>query len=191
VPTAFDLRRALRRLKPDKHIRLIRRSDSDLAFASNEEAIGAPLLLDTCVYLHVLRGNTPVAVDMLLRTRALYHSAVAVAELTFRLGAKIPANKHERMARQQLEAVIGDIPAHRLVCPTAAIWCEAGIVAGIRARAGGISTDQRGVNDALIFLQAHSIGALVLTANVADFDILQQVAPAGRVVFYRDSSTRE
>jgi predicted nucleic acid-binding protein len=188
VPTAFDLKRALRRLKPNKHIRRTRRSDSDLAFASNEEPIGAPLLLDTCVYLHVLRGNTPVAVDMLLRTRALYHSAVAVAELTFRLGARIPANQHERMAREELEAVIGDIPAHRLVCPTTAIWCEAGIVAGIRARVEGISTDQRGVNDALIFLQAHSIGASVLTANVADFDILQQVAPAGRVVLYRAST---
>ena len=105
-----------------------------------------------------------------------------------RFGARIPANQREEAAREQLAKAIRDIPAHRIVSPTVAIWGEAGILAGLRARVGGFNPgqEQAGLNDALIFLQAQAIGATLLSANVADFDILQQLVPTGRVVFYRE-----
>jgi len=31
-------------------------------------------------------------------------------------------------------------------------------------------------------------GAVILTANIADFDIFQQIVPNGRVIFYRAMS---
>lgn len=182
---ALDIRLLLRRLKPEKNISLRRRPDGDLTFVAEEQPIGLPLLLDTCVYIHVLRGKTPMAVDRLLRTRSLYHSAVAVAEMSYRFGARTPAGARELAARKKLEAAIRDIPDHRLVSPTSDIWAEAGVLAGMRARIGGIGADARGMNDALIFLQARVLGAAVLTANVNDFDVLQQILPAGRVAFYR------
>jgi predicted nucleic acid-binding protein len=185
VPRAFHLRRALRRLKPEKRGRLNRRLDSNLAFAEDEEAVGRPLLLDTTVYLHVLRGETPEEVDLLLRTRTLYHSSVVIAELCYRIGARLPRNARERDAAQALTATVADMPAHRIAFPSPTIWGEAGILAGIRARTGGIDVDQRGLNDALIFLQGKALGAVVLTANLADFDVLQQIVPSGHVVFYR------
>jgi len=189
VAAEFDLDRALRRLKPEKHPGVLsRRPDTELSFVDDEELAGPPLLLDTCVYLHVLRGKIPDKVDGLLRTRTLHHSATAICELANRFGARIPANQREEAAREQLAKAIRDIPAHRIVFPTAAIWGEAGILAGLRARVGGFNPgqEQDGLNDALMFLQAQAIGATLLSANVADFDILQQLVPTGRVVFYRE-----
>ncbi len=51
----------------------------------------------------------------------------------------------------------------------------------MRARTGGFQTrSQDALNDALIFLQAREVGAVVLTANIADFDVFQQIVPNGR-----------
>ena len=131
----FDLARALRRLKPEKRAApLVRRADADLAFVDDASLAGPPLMLDTCVYLHVLRGKTPDKVDALLRTRTLLHSAVAIAELANRLGARAPANERERDARAKLARAIAEIPEHRVVTPSVVTWGEAGILAGLHAR---------------------------------------------------------
>jgi predicted nucleic acid-binding protein len=186
----FDLARALRRLKPEKRTApLARRADADLAFVDKESLAGPPVLLDTCVYLHVLRGKTPDAVDTLLRTRTLLHSAVAIAELANRLGARLPSNDKERAARATLARAIADIPAHRVVTPSAAMWGEAGILAGLHARLGGFNKgqEQDSLNDAILLVQARAEGAAVLTENLADFDPLQQLIPDARVLFYRAS----
>ena len=37
----------------------------------------------------------------------------------------------------------------------------------------------------MLFLQARKLGLVVLTANVGDYDVLLQLNPAGRVLFYR------
>jgi hypothetical protein len=39
--------------------------------------------------------------------------------------------------------------------------------------------------DCVLFLQARKLGLVVLTANVNDYDILPQLLPAGRALFYR------
>jgi predicted nucleic acid-binding protein len=186
----FDLDRTLRRVKPERYAaQLDRRPGAELAFVDDETPVGAPLLLDTCVYLHVLRGKTPAKVDDLLRTRTLHHSATALAELTHRFGSRLPANARERKARETLAQAIREIPAHRMINPTVSMWGEAGIIAGLRARVGGFAPagGQDTLNDALIFLQAISIGAAVLTANTSDFDILQQLAPTGRILLYKET----
>jgi hypothetical protein len=67
---AFDLQAALRLLKPHKRTqRLERRNDADLQWASDEAVVGGALLLDTSVYLDVLQGRSPEAVDELLTLR--------------------------------------------------------------------------------------------------------------------------
>jgi len=186
VAGELDLERILRRLKPEKRTAFKFRADSELSWAVDERRAGAPLLLDTCVYVHVLKGKTPLGVDELLETRTLFHASTAVAELTNRLGSRIPANAQELAARKELIETIKDIPSHRLVSPTPEMWAEAGVLAGVRARLAGTSVEQDGLNDALIYLQALSVGAAVLTANIRDFDALQQLIPSGRVLFYRE-----
>jgi hypothetical protein len=37
----------------------------------------------------------------------------------------------------------------------------------------------------VLFLQAQKLGFTVLTANIADFDILLQLIPTGRALLYR------
>ena len=39
--------------------------------------------------------------------------------------------------------------------------------------------------DCVLFLQARKLGLAVLTANVRDYDILLQLVPEGRALFYR------
>jgi hypothetical protein len=41
------------------------------------------------------------------------------------------------------------------------------------------------LQDSVLFLQAQKLGFSALTANVAGFDYLLQLIPAGRVLFYR------
>lgn len=186
----IGLARTLRRLKPEKHrARLLRRPDSDLPFVEDARLAGPPLLLDTCVYLHVLRGKTPDTADALLRSRTLLHSAVAIGELTNRLGARVPSNDKQRAARSKLVRAITEIPEHRVIAPSVAMWSEAGVLAGMRARLGGLNKgqEQESLNDALILVQARAEGAVVLTENFSDFDLLQQLSPDARVVFYRTS----
>jgi predicted nucleic acid-binding protein len=64
---------------------------------------------------------------------------------------------------------------------------EAGIASGLvsRLRRQSDSANGRLLNDALIFFDARKNGRTVLTRNVADFDLLQQLAPDGQVLFYR------
>jgi predicted nucleic acid-binding protein len=41
------------------------------------------------------------------------------------------------------------------------------------------------LNDATIYLHALERGYAALTRNIRDFDLMNQILPEGRVVFYR------
>lgn len=93
--------------------------------------IGGALLLDTCVYLDVLPGNSPEAVDRLLTYRTSHHSAVCLSELTHLLGWLDPAHPFTKSALKTVQAVIADIPHRRLNAPRVDAWGIAGILAGL------------------------------------------------------------
>jgi len=78
------------------------------------------------------------------------------------------------------------MPQHRVLAPEPLIWLEAGVLSGMLARLQQYSPDQRRhvLNDALIFCTARRHGCAVLTRNVADFDLLQQLDPSTEVLFY-------
>jgi len=92
---------------------------------------------------------------------------------------------------QTVRSVIEDIPPHRLQAPDTAMWGEAGLLAGALVRLSGAPKgaghERRYLNDALIYLQARSIGASVLTGNVGDFDFLSQLVPGGQIILYRQA----
>jgi predicted nucleic acid-binding protein len=168
---------------------MTRRADAELAWALNEPRVGGALVLDTCVYLDVLQGRTPVAVDELLTYRTCYHSAVCLAELTHVFGRLDPAHPSTNGVLQTIRGVIEDIPQHRLQAPDSAIWGEAGMLAGQLFRLSGLPKggghERKYLSDALIYLQARALGASVLTANIGDFDLLNQLVPTVPVVLYR------
>jgi predicted nucleic acid-binding protein len=86
----------------------------------------------------------------------------------------------------QAAAVIERRPAHRTIAPDREAWLVAGILAGLLARLQGYgrADRRRSLNDALIFATARKHGMTVLTRNTGDFDLLQQLDPSGRLLFY-------
>ncbi|HMH05950.1 MAG TPA: hypothetical protein VK579_04635, partial [Terriglobales bacterium] len=87
----------------------------------------------------------------------------------------------------QVVAVIDRRPGYRAITPDSEIWREAGILSGTLARLQGYGRDQRRrvLNDALLFATARKHGCALLTRNVIDFDLLQQLDPSGKALFYR------
>jgi predicted nucleic acid-binding protein len=146
---------------------------------------GRELLLDTCVYIDVLQGRTPIEVDQLLQTRIINHSTVALSELTHLLGALDPAHPRTANVLKTLGRTIDDIPPHRLTAPSTRACGEAGMLAGLVARLTGQPNTVALLNDALLFLHAAEAGCDLLTGNVRDFDRFDQLLPGSGVLLYR------
>jgi predicted nucleic acid-binding protein len=88
-----------------------------------------------------------------------------------------------------VERTVDDIPAHRLQTPSGTTVMEAGILAGLLFRLGGFPAGQEvtALNDATLYLHALANGQAILTRNLRDFDVLNQVLPEGEVLFYERS----
>jgi predicted nucleic acid-binding protein len=185
---SFDLAASLRRLKPRKRTEsLARRDDGDLDFVGRAVAAGPALLLDTNVYIDAFQGRLPGEVKELIAIRQLNHSSIAAAELAHAFGRLDPRHSHTGPALATVQAVLEAIPPHRLRAPSIEATVEAGIVTGLVARLRGLPKTERQplLNDALLFLQAQENGFCLLTRDVGDMDLIQQIVPAGRVLFYR------
>ena len=183
----FDLRRSLRRIKPHRFVPPVRRRPkTDLPFVAGSVEPGRELLLDTCVYIDVLQGRTPAAVDALLRLRTLNHLAVCVAELTHCFGRLDPRHPGTNAVWQEVARTVSDIPPHRLETARDEVVIEAGILAGLVFRLCGLQPGQEvaALNDAILFLHARAAGLIVLTRNEREFDVMQQILPDGQVLFY-------
>jgi predicted nucleic acid-binding protein len=167
--------------------RLVPRRRSELAFVGDDApSAGGSLLLDTGVYIHQLKGRTPLALDDLLTLRRINHSVVAVQEMLHAIGALDPADPRTKANVAAIRGVLDGIPAHRLHPPTQDVMTDAAVYAGLLCRLQGYARDRRmkALHDCMLFFQARRIGSVLLTANVVDFDCLQQLRPDGRVLFY-------
>ena len=177
--------RALRRIRPQRPVTgFRRRSVADLPTVQAPISAGPELLLDTCVYIDVLQGRSPEEVDGLLQARIVNHSTVCLAELTHLFGRLDPAHPGSAGVLREIRQVIEDIPAHRLSAPSADAMGQAGMLAGLVSRLSGDGVDQSRLNDAALYLQASERGWIVLTRNVRDFEVFDQLLPTGRVLFY-------
>ena len=183
-----DFRGTLRRLKPEKRRAQLRpRAESDLAFVETTAKKPGRLLYDTTVYIDILQNRFPLGGEPMLRATEAWHSPVTEAELSGAIGLLDPAHSETRETIEQITAVIERRPSYRTIVPDAEIWWEAGILSGLLARLQGYGRDQRrrALNDALLFASARKHGCTVLTRNVIDFDLLEQLDPSGTVLFYR------
>ena len=178
---------SLRRLKPEKRRKgLAYRERSQLRFLPSLKPPFPKLLLDATVYIDALQARLPAYTEVALRTASLWHSTVTEVELAALAGLLDPAHPQTASAIAQVAASIDLRPAHRILTPNRETWREAGILAGILARLQRYGKNERrkALNDALIFLSAANNGCVVLTRNVADFDLLMQLDPTGQAVFY-------
>lgn len=183
----FDLRRTLRRIKPHRFTHpLQRRSRAELPFVTAESRFGGELLLDTSVYIDVLQGRTTAEVDALLRLRTINHLAVCVAELTHCFGRLEPRHPGTAAILRMVSETVAAIPPYRLETANETVVIEAGILAGLLFRLSGLQPGREvaAMNDATVYLHAMANGLTVLTRNSRDFDVLNQILPEGRVLFY-------
>lgn len=184
---AFDIRAALRWSRFDPRRTLARRLDDALPFASVEELAGQPLLLDTCVYIDQLQGRAPSLVEELIDKRQVNHSTVAIQELTHTIGVLDPVDARTAQVIAVIRDQIEAMPDHRTFAPDVDVLGRAALLAGMLSRLQGYAKDARmkALHDCMLFLQAHKLGFTVLTANLAEFDLLLQLVPTGRALFYR------
>ena len=183
----FDFAAARRWARFDPAKTLARRDDADLPFIDATRIAGQGLLLDTCVYIDQMQDRTPRLLDDLIAQRQVNHSTVAIQELMHTVGALNPADARTAAAIAAIGKRIKAMPAHRVFTPDAETLGRAALLSGILCRLQGYEKDGRlrALQDCVLFLQAQRLGLVVLTANVRDFDILLQLIPAGRALFYR------
>ncbi|MDE8652308.1 type II toxin-antitoxin system VapC family toxin [Novosphingobium album (ex Liu et al. 2023)] len=183
----FDVEAALRWARFDPGKTLARRGDALLPFADDSTLAGQALLLDTCVYIDQMQGRAPALNERMIETRQVNHSTVAVQELMHTLGVLNPKDKRTASVIAAVRAQLDAMPGHRMFAPDAEVLGRAALLAGMLCRLQGYARDARlkALQDCTLFLQAMKLGFTVLTANVAEFDLLLQLVPAGRVLLYR------
>ncbi len=139
------------------------------------------------MYVDILQGRFPQQGEAMLRATEAWHSPVTEAELAATCGLLDPAHSQTPEIIAQIAAGIDRRPSYRTITPDAEVWREAGILSGTLARTQGYGREQRRriLNDALLFATARKYGCAVLSRNTRDFDLLQQLDPSGRVMFYK------
>ena len=183
----FDVAAARRWARLDPRRSLVRRPDAALPFASVDDLAGPPLVLDTCVYIDQMQARAPALVEQLIDTRQVNHSTVAIQELMHAVGVLDPDDPRTAAVVEAISGQIEAMPDHRVFTPDAEVLGRAALLAGILSRLQGYARDAKlkALQDCVLFLQARKLGFAVLTANLAEFDLLLQLVPAGRVLFYR------
>jgi len=183
----FDFDSALRWARFARQNVLARRSDAELTFVDESMLSGQGLLLDTCVYIDQLQNRSPVILDSVIKQRQVNHSTIAIQELMHAVGVLNPADARTSSVIAEIRKRIYAMPPHRIFAPDPDSLGKAALLAGILCRLQSYAHDHRlrALHDCVLFLQAQKLGLVVLTADAGDFDILLQLVPKGRVLFYR------
>jgi hypothetical protein len=185
----FDFDLALRWARFDQGKTLARRSAKELPFIDENQLAGQGVLLDTCVYIDQMQDRSPKLLDDLIAQRHVNHSTIAIQELMHTVGVLSPGDPRTSGVVAEIRKQIQAMPAHRIFAPDVDVLGRGALLSGILCRLQGYAKDNklRALQDCILFLQSLKLGLAVLTANIGDFDILLQLIPAGRVVFYRQT----
>jgi len=183
----FDFDAARRWARFDPQSALARRSDNELPFVNPNSIGGQGLLLDTSVYIDQMQDRSPRILDDLIAQRQVNHSTVAIQELMHTVGVLNPSDARTATVIDVIGKQIRGMPPHRIFAPDTDVLGRAALLSGILCRLQGYEKDGklRAQQDCVLFLQAQKLGLVVLTANVGDYDILLQLIPSGRALFYR------
>lgn len=182
-----DPAQLLARHDPAKHTRPIARRKRE-ALPFDLAVVGATdqVMPDTNLYIDALKGHLPKPVGELIANTPVLHSSVAACELAIATGLLDPAHPGTAANRTALLDVVERMKPPRLVSPSPDAWIEAAVIAGICARTQNYPGPERRrlLNDALIFLSAIEEGAVLVTRNIRDADLLLNFRPDARVVLY-------
>lgn len=134
-----------------------------------------------------MQGRSPKILDDLITQRQVNHSTVAIKELMHTVGVLDPSDARTATVIEVIGKQIRAMPPHRIFAPDTEVLGRAALLSGILCRLQSYEKDGklRALQDCVLFLQAQKLGLVVLTANLGDYDILLQLIPAGRALFYR------
>jgi predicted nucleic acid-binding protein len=182
---AFDFDSALRWARKFGSRTIARRPNEQLPWISFETAPDF-ILLDTSVYIDRIQGNLPEFLVDVIDIKIANHSSVALQELMILVGALSRSDSRTATALKSVSGIVSSMNRRRLHAPDASVAAHAGLLAGTLARIQGYGKEHRfrAVNDCTLFLQSQKLGTTLLSRNYADFDILLQMMPEGRVAFY-------
>ena len=168
---------------------LARRPKADLPFEPLEVPAGAALLFDTTVYIDQLKGQLPEPIVNLMASRPILHGAAALAELAVTIGVLDPADRRTNATLTPIVEMLTRINPSRIIAPNYEIWLEAALMVGILTRTQAIPKQDRRkfLNDTLLFLQAADTGAVMVSRNSRDLDLLLQLKPQVGVLLYDKS----
>jgi predicted nucleic acid-binding protein len=178
------------------------REDKDLPFDGTAMPSDCPVMLDTNVTIARLQGKLPSAVAAFVEASVVIHSSVALSEISISACILDPSNPATEANRSPLLRLLEAIRLSDCRSPSPAAWVEAGTLSGILARVHhGLAKSrqelsaverccQKGrrrelLNDALLFLSAREQGAILVSSNVSDVDVLLRFRPDARVLLFR------
>jgi predicted nucleic acid-binding protein len=183
----FDFDTILYRCAPEKWTRsLAYRPSEDLPFNPAAVPQGAPILLDTTVYIDQLKGDLPPPIIDLIATRPVHHGAPALSELAAAIGYLDLLDSRTAANLKPIIETLERVPPQMILVPSDEAWIEGSILAGILARTQGVAKGDRRrlLNDALLFLTASATGAILISRNLRDLDLLLQMKPGVGVLLY-------
>ncbi len=174
-------------MRPDKRLKPLRRREGLTVVPDDVvPAVVGPVLLDTCVYLDAGKGRLSLGARRLVAGSPLFHCSVCIAEIAYAFGRLEPAHPDTPATLAFLREALARVRTYRTLAPDRDAYVEAGIITGtlVRTQSLGAPECRKLMHDVLVFLTACQIGCPVLTANANDFDLIQQLAPRGKVVYY-------
>jgi hypothetical protein len=186
-----DARSIIDRLAPVRRSRTFAyRPKAALPYDPSKVPRSASLLFDATVYIDQLKGQLPKPIIDLAASRTIVHGAPALAELAVTIGVLDPADRRTQATVAPIIEMMGRISSLRILSPTFEIWLEGAMLTGILARTQSIAKQNRRkfLNDALLFLQAAHSGAVMVSRNSRDLDLLLQLMPDVDVLLYDRSS---
>lgn len=162
---------------------------------------GLPVMLDTTFYIDRAAGRLPTITSTFVEQRTVWHSSIAIGEISTSLGLLDPSHPGTVSASETIRRLLEIIQLDTIVAPSPAAHIEAGLVAGILARTQHLNRPRKGLtpeqdccqkglrrkllNDALLFLSAAEQGACLVSANRADLDRLLRFRPDAQVLLYQ------
>lgn len=167
------------------------RARSVLPYDGSAYPAGLPLVLDTTVYIDLRKvSRVPAAVAARISRDRVLHSAVALSELATALGLLDPAHPNTPTIRTAIEATLREVEPESVVAPSPDAWIEAAVVSGILARTQGFAgmDRRRLLNDAMMVISAAEAGAVLVSRNRRDMDLLLRFRPDARIWLYDDAS---
>jgi hypothetical protein len=192
---------------PDAHSRSYpRRADTLLPFDPGTMPPGMPVMLDTTFYIARFQQRLPSPIQAFAASRTIWHCGVALAELSISAGILDPVDVRTPVYSQPIKKLLQTIRLADCRSPSPAAWTEAGMLSGILARTQlGLAKPKKLLspaeqccqtgrrrellNDALIFLTAREAGAILISGNVADMDMLLRFRPNVTVLLYRQTGS--